>query len=473
MANKWDSYSFTPGTVVSSNFLNDVVSKNQEFVSVKDFGAVCDGVTDDTTAFQAAVDSVGDTSITQRSGLTLLISGPIVITNTITVRRKSIKIVGTGWGRISDTFENRSMLIWGGAAGIPMIKVQDTLNFQLDNIRFVGSSTNKPSAAINFNETNDGWPNSANKVSNIYIGSISGETDDNEQFTNGILIDGLGASNSELIIDNLYLRKITQDGIHVGSSQNLNIHVTNFWANNCSRAAIYNCGAVQGETWSFANNAVDIYVPGTDDNALTVNGLTLCNGFFSERSGRLAEIFNGTISLTGGRWALATTTNTDGKVIKAEGSSAIRVTLTDFRFNQISSPPTAPYLSFDNGTASPMTRSVLLNSIEGWGLLTGGTSGISALTGSSQDRVYIYFKEHLTSGGTTKTRVSENNYVGNALNWDINRGPDFPVVATASLPAAGNNMNGAIIIEDAGAGDRNLIIYAGGQRFRVDGGAAI
>ena len=46
------------------------------------------------------------------------------------------------------------------------------------------------------------------------------------------------------------------------------------------------------------------------------------------------------------------------------------------------------------------------------------------------------------------------------------------VIATASLPAADASMNGALIIEDAGAGDRNLIIYAGGQRFRIDGGVA-
>lgn len=46
------------------------------------------------------------------------------------------------------------------------------------------------------------------------------------------------------------------------------------------------------------------------------------------------------------------------------------------------------------------------------------------------------------------------------------------VVATASLPAAGASMNGVVLIEDNGTGDRNLIIYAGGQRFRIDGGAA-
>lgn len=48
----------------------------------------------------------------------------------------------------------------------------------------------------------------------------------------------------------------------------------------------------------------------------------------------------------------------------------------------------------------------------------------------------------------------------------------IPVIATASLPAAGASMNGTIIIEDAGAGDRNIIVYAGAQRFRIDGGAS-
>jgi hypothetical protein len=51
-------------------------------------------------------------------------------------------------------------------------------------------------------------------------------------------------------------------------------------------------------------------------------------------------------------------------------------------------------------------------------------------------------------------------------------GIDTRVVATGSLPAAGASMDGHVLIEDNGTGDRNLIIYAGGQRFRIDGGAA-
>lgn len=61
---------------------------------------------------------------------------------------------------------------------------------------------------------------------------------------------------------------------------------------------------------------------------------------------------------------------------------------------------------------------------------------------------------------------------GTQRNININK-LSIDVIATASLPAAAASENGRIIIEDNGAGDRNLFIYAGGQRFRIDGGAAV
>lgn len=49
----------------------------------------------------------------------------------------------------------------------------------------------------------------------------------------------------------------------------------------------------------------------------------------------------------------------------------------------------------------------------------------------------------------------------------------IPVVARASLPAAGATQDGLVLVDDNGAGDRNLMIYVGGERFRIDGGAAV
>jgi len=42
------------------------------------------------------------------------------------------------------------------------------------------------------------------------------------------------------------------------------------------------------------------------------------------------------------------------------------------------------------------------------------------------------------------------------------------ILLTASLPAAGSAENGRIMIEDAGANSANLVIYKGGQRFRIN-----
>lgn len=56
---------------------------------------------------------------------------------------------------------------------------------------------------------------------------------------------------------------------------------------------------------------------------------------------------------------------------------------------------------------------------------------------------------------------------------DISASAKIPIVATSDLPAASTAMNGTILIEDNGTGNRNIIIYAGSQRFRIDGGANI
>jgi len=50
--------------------------------------------------------------------------------------------------------------------------------------------------------------------------------------------------------------------------------------------------------------------------------------------------------------------------------------------------------------------------------------------------------------------------------------PKIPVVLTASLAAGSGSQNGNVVIEDAGAGVGNVVIYKGNQRFRLTGGAA-
>jgi parallel beta-helix repeat protein len=62
----------------SGSVTRTVQSKLQEWVSIEDFGAVCDGTTNDTSAVQAAINAIGSTA------KTLLIPGPTKINANLT-----------------------------------------------------------------------------------------------------------------------------------------------------------------------------------------------------------------------------------------------------------------------------------------------------------------------------------------------------------------------------------------------------
>lgn len=115
-----------------------------------------------------------------------------------------------------------------------------------------------------------------------------------------------------------------------------------------------------------------------------------------------------------------------------------------------------------------------------YALINSETAGAGiALRTNSSDRVLIENSGQISMGvsGTRITIDTSGNLLpfatGKTLGNSTNQWRVYDeVVATGSLPAAGASMDGVLIIEDAGAGDRNLIIYAGGQRFRIDGGTA-
>ena len=88
--------------------------KNNDLVSVKDFGAVGDGVTDDTAAFQAAIDS--KKSLYIPDGI-YLISSTLIITAT-----DSLCIVGNSFGHVNDQTTG-SVIKFTGLAS-PAIRVQ-------------------------------------------------------------------------------------------------------------------------------------------------------------------------------------------------------------------------------------------------------------------------------------------------------------------------------------------------------------
>jgi len=95
------STTFAAGTVVTKEWLNAVDEHVfDEYVSIKQYGAVGDSTTDDTAAIQAAIDAVaaytvedGITGYNGFGGTVFVPHGTYLITNTITLKR-GVKLIG-------------------------------------------------------------------------------------------------------------------------------------------------------------------------------------------------------------------------------------------------------------------------------------------------------------------------------------------------------------------------------------------
>ena len=87
----------------------------------RQFGAKGDGVTNDTAAIQSALNTLIDTRVT---------AGNYIISQTLTIRRSDVSVVGAGKGGFHDFVaqEGASTLIWAGGAGGVMVDISPVAN---------------------------------------------------------------------------------------------------------------------------------------------------------------------------------------------------------------------------------------------------------------------------------------------------------------------------------------------------------
>lgn len=122
-----------------------VEGKLSEFVSVKDFGAVCDGATDDTAAynklFQVLRDAINTGVIVETTA-----SVNIELSPGVSVVNGSIN--ATGLTGINININGNGVVIVGKCSGKPVIDFLGSCNYKLRNTTVIGDATLTPSYGI-------------------------------------------------------------------------------------------------------------------------------------------------------------------------------------------------------------------------------------------------------------------------------------------------------------------------------------
>lgn len=297
----------------------------------RQFGAPMNGVDPDTAGFRAALDAMGDQNSLRPAEL--VIDGPLMLDDTVTIQRKSGRITSPGWGSsFNDLTNSKAYIGWLGPPGIEMIRIFECWGLELEGLRGVGNSAAKPSAFIRFFMGDSGNSNQLATLRRIWVGPLWGyDTDHARQFSTGILWDGANLNNDMMRLDTV-VTHMCDKGLKFTGTQMGEHEMTHVQATYCG---------VGVETASNIG-ITGLHCLGNDeyDLRITDDARVLIEHFSSEGSAAMADLTAAPCSLVvaGGGFQAGVNTRSDGRVINGQTPYSTEVSLSDFTFAHTAGP---------------------------------------------------------------------------------------------------------------------------------------
>ena len=457
---------------------------NGAVANIQDFGAVGDGETDDTSAIQAALDA-GDHVVIPH--------GTYRITATLLIRRHRQSLSGYGRGSIIACTATSGLFC---AIGVVEL-ITDTV---LRNFVLLGNASSEPAGPAPLRGlvlgTNTlgtahsvlSW-DARSLVENVYI---SGITPGVTGFNLGVQINH---ANKSLIkhstIDSLYGTAPNYGYGIVCDSNDTDVIDLRCYATIAGqgRHAIYFTGSPN------RCRAIDCYVEGFQNEAFTTNPSSggesiefincTAKDCLATAVGATAAVF----AFHGGRLGRMSGCRALGSV---RSSNVFGITVQDCPYTSVSGcyvERVDQHGVYVGNSSYTRVNDLIVNGVGvenpavygGITIVTSDYVVVDGLTLVGPAR----FIARLDSTAPTPVhcRISNLLYSGSVTfeieNYDLNPGSNLvstmqlPTIPRANLPAAGIPQHGTLVIDDNGAGDRNLVLYAYGERFRIDGGLNI
>lgn len=347
----------------------------REQMDIRDFGAACDDVTDDSAAIQAAINYAGSTSAT-RGGAHVVIPDHTAIGSMVEIDRKSIVLRSLGWGRRGQSGV-QPYLRWIGAAGSPMLRIKNVQGVQVRDLRLLGKSTAKPSCAISLYQVS-GFGINQNVLENISIGDLIDDAiATGVGVVNGIAFEGATANNDTWYFENISINGCSGYVLRQTSNQNVNCIISKLTATDSANGMYIVGGEFTGRGWNFGAIADSvIYTPLLDDQSLNCYPSIHVIGLLAERSGRLLKMDGaGAVTIESGHFQRTNLVAADGRIVIADSANPNRIALSNFNLNSAGSgsPATEPYIDLTLSSYGNECFKELI--VENVSLPAGGPSG--------------------------------------------------------------------------------------------------
>jgi hypothetical protein len=324
------------------------------------FGAAGDGSTNDQVAIQAAINAFVKSGSYQQAGI-VEFTGGYVINSTVTILNNAIRLRGHGWGSTINS-QVQSYIKWNGSAGSPMILINDCWGAGIEDLRLIGKSSAKPSAAVEFRDSSVLHAQDLAFLSNVYIGHAYGyDLDVARQFTVGVLFSGTVNNDSN------NFNNVAISGCDTG------VLTTN---PNASASAwdgllFTDCGVCFDAGADVYLRNVNIGVSGTDFKISSAGVEVIVDGYVSEGSARFCEItaIQATLHVRGGGFQVGSAftpadTGSERYWIKADvGGGSSNITLEDFDVTQIAGQTPTIYVGNSGGSSASSIRLINVTGI--------------------------------------------------------------------------------------------------------------